>query len=253
MLVASWNVNSVKARNDRLLAWVAKHSPDILCLQELKVITEKFPDLIEHGYFATVYGQKTYNGVAIVSKEAPDEVRIGFQDEQPEHDARVVAARFKDLWVVSIYVPNGQKVGSEKYFYKLQWLARFRQYLDRHYKPTDKVLVAGDMNVAPEERDVEHPDFWRQTVLFHETVVAAYNELIHWGLRDCFRKYHLGSGHYSWWDYRMLGFAQNDGLRIDNILATESLLATTLDAWIDRDERKGKLPSDHAPVLVEFI
>jgi exodeoxyribonuclease-3 len=254
MKIATWNVNSVKARKERLLAWLERHEPDVLCLQELKVVDEAFPaDAVrEAGYHAATHGQKTYNGVAILSREEPTRVRTGMGDDVDDPQARVIAAEVAGLCVVSVYVPNGGAMGSDKYAYKLQWLERFMGYLDRHYTPQAQLLVCGDLNIAPDERDVARPEEWNDTVLCSVEVREAFQKLLGWGLTDCFRLHHEDPGLYSWWDYRQLGFPKNNGLRIDHVLATESVAKRCTGSSIDRDERKGKSPSDHAPVIVEL-
>jgi exodeoxyribonuclease-3 len=254
MKIATWNVNSVKARKDRLLAFLERHEPDVLCLQELKVTDEAFPleEIQGAGYHAETHGQKTYNGVAVLSRVAPSDVRSGMGDDVDDPQARVIAVDVEGLSIVSIYVPNGSRPSSDKYQYKLAWLERFIAYLNRHYTPQSKLVVCGDLNIAPDERDVARPDEWNDTVLCTQEVRAAFQRMIDWGLEDLFRRCRPEAGLYSWWDYRMLGFPKNNGLRIDHILGTAPVAEHCKAASIDRDERKGKLPSDHAPVIVEL-
>ncbi len=242
------------AASERALAWLENHQPDILCLQELKGPAEKFPftEFEAAGYQAAVHGQKTYNGVAILSRVAPAEVQRGFGGDDDDPQARLITARFDDLHVVSIYVPNGSVVGSEKYEYKLAWLARLRDLLRQRFAPTDMLAVCGDFNIAEDEKDLAHPEQWVDSVLFHPDMRAELQELMRWGLVDTFRRHHPEGGQYSWWDYRMLAFPKNNGVKIDHILATEPLAARCVAASIDRNERKGKKPSDHAPVVAEF-
>lgn len=255
MKIATWNVNSVRAREERVLAWLEKVSPDVLCLQELKVTDDKFPveAVREAGYHASVFGQKTYNGVAILSREEPGEVRRGLEDDDAQ--ARLIWATFGEVHVISAYVPNGQAVGSEKYAYKMAWYTRLLDRLDAWFSPEDKVVLCGDFNVARDDADVANPEAWAQSTLCHETSREAWGRLCDWGLVDVFREKHPEGGVYSWWDYRNLGFPKNDGLRIDHILATPPVAKTCTGAFIDRDERKkgkGGMPSDHAPVVAEF-
>jgi exodeoxyribonuclease-3 len=254
MRLATWNVNSVRAREERVLRWLSARQPDVVCLQELKVADDAFPHLPLRalGYHAAVHGQKTYNGVAVLSRTTPAEVERGFGDGGDESQARLVAARVDDIHVVSVYVPNGQEVGSEKWAYKVEWLKRLRVWLDRRFARTDLVALCGDMNVAPEARDVCDPAAWEPSVLFHPEARAALEGVCAWGLVDAFRLHHEAPGLYTWWDYRMLAFPRNQGLRIDHVLLSEPLAARCTAARIDRDERKGKLPSDHAPVVVEL-
>jgi exodeoxyribonuclease-3 len=252
--VTTWNVNSIKARLERAMAWLEKAEPDILCLQELKVRDEDFPEaeIAEAGYHAAVHGQRTYNGVAILSRSEIRGVVNGMQDEVDDPQARIISAETFGINVVSVYVPNGQEVGSEKWNYKLDWMTRLRDYLKRRFGPGDRVLVCGDYNVAPEDRDVANPDRWSESVLCHPDGREHLRTLFDLGYRDTVRLHNDGDGPYSWWDYRRLAFPKGDGLRIDHILASEPLADCCRAAYVDRDERKGKKPSDHAPVLAEF-
>jgi exodeoxyribonuclease-3 len=254
MKLATWNVNSVRARQDRLLAWLEREKPDVVCLQELKVTDEAFPrlELEGLGWHIAMIGQRTYNGVAILSRSEISDVRIGLADGDPDTEARFIAGMTAGVRVISAYIPNGRSVGSDKWDYKLAWLRRLLMHLERHYKATEPLVLAGDFNVAPEDRDVARPDEWRDTVLCHEDGRALVRELITWGLVDTIRLHHTAEGPYSWWDYRMLGFAKGNGLRIDHILATKPLADRCTEAYVVRDERKGKQPSDHAPVVAVF-
>jgi exodeoxyribonuclease-3 len=238
----------------RLEAFLARESPDVVCLQELKVTGDEFPyQLAERcGYHAAVHGQKTYHGVAILSRVPPARVTTGFGDGEREDEARLVSASVGGVRVASLYVPNGQTPGSEKWEYKLEWLARLRAWLEREHRPDAPLVLGGDFNVAPEDRDVARPEEWSGTVLCHEDGRRAFSGLAAWGLVDVVRARHPGPGPYTWWDYRQLAFVRGDGLRIDHILATRPLAERCRDARVDRDERKGKLPSDHAPVIAEF-
>jgi exodeoxyribonuclease-3 len=254
MKLATWNVNSIRAREARLLHWLETRRPDVVCLQELKVTGEAFPfeALETAGFHAAVHGQKTYNGVAILCRQEPEDVERGFGDGGDDSQARLMAARVGGVHVVSVYVPNGAEVGSDKWRYKLEWLKRLRAWLDRRYRRSDLVALCGDMNVAPEARDVHDPERWEASVLFHPDVRAAYAHVRDFGLVDSFRLHHEGPGFYSWWDYRMLAFPKGRGLRIDHIDVSEPLAGRCTGASIDREERKGKQPSDHAPVVVEL-
>ena len=254
MKIATWNVNSVRARLERLLAWLQKAQPDIVCLQELKAKEEAFPfDAIRAaGYHAAVFGQPTYNGVAILSRIEPPKILRGMDDGVDDPQARFLAAQLGDIQVLSAYVPNGQVVGSEPYAYKLEWLGRLRAFLERHLTPETSLVLCGDFNVARDERDVADPAAWEESVLYHPTSRAALEELLDWGLVDVLRQQHPEGGLYSWWDYRNLAFPKNDGLRLDYIFATQPLACRCTAAEIDRQERKGETPSDHAPVIAEF-
>ena len=258
MKLATWNVNSIRSRLERVVRWLERERPDALCLQELKCTEEQFPELEIRatGYRAAVYGQKTYNGVAILSKATPENVVRGFGDDDEEDDhARLVSAEIDGVRVISAYFPNGKRVGSKSWHYKLAWMRRLRRFLDRTATPAEPLVLAGDFNVAPDDRDVANPDKWRPSVLCHEEARAALAHVADWGLIDAFRSHHPDGGVYSWWDYRFPGFPKNDGLRIDHVFVSEALSGASTDAWVDRDERKGKKtdkPSDHAPVVVEL-
>lgn len=254
MKLATWNVNSIRARFDRLIAWLGRENPDIVCLQELKVADTAFPraELEAAGWHAAVLGQKTYNGVGILARTSPEDVRVGMADGGNDSEARLISARVHGVRVISAYIPNGKYVGSDTWPYKLEWLRRLRTHLDQAYDPGEDLALCGDFNIAPGERDVARPDEWRGSVLFHEELTGLLGELMAWGLVDTIRLHHTGEGPFTWWDYRMLGFPKNNGLRIDHILATASLAARCREAYVCRDERKGKLPSDHAPVVAVF-
>ena len=252
MKVATWNVNSIRTRLERALRWLEREAPDVLCLQELKYTEENFPfeSLSEAGYTSVVHGQKTYNGVAILSRTEPSDVERGFGDGVEDEQARMISARVAGVRILSLYVPNGSEVGSEKYAYKLEWLQRLREYLERACQPSEPLLLCGDFNVAPDDLDVAQPENWNETVLCHSEVRAALARILDWGLVDSFRQRHPQEVAYTWWDYRNLGFPRNEGLRIDHILTTEPLSRRCVDVVIDRNERKGKQPSDHAPLYL---
>jgi len=254
MQLVTWNVNSIRARQERVLDWLAAHRPTILCLQETKVTDDAFPRAAFEaaGYYVTTAGQKTYNGVALLSRTPPVDVVRQFADGEDESAARFLAASIDAVRVVCVYVPNGRVVGSEQFTYKLAWLGRLRRYLDRQGDPRGWLAVCGDLNVAPEPRDVHDPAAWQGTVLFHPRTRAALRELCTWGLVDAVRLHHQEGGLYSWWDYRQLSFPRNHGLRIDHILVSASLAARCTGAWIDRAARQGPGASDHAPVIASF-
>jgi exodeoxyribonuclease-3 len=254
MKIASWNVNSVRAREARVAAWLTAHAPDVVCLQELKVEETDLPRELfaRAGYKVAGVYQKTYNGVAILARAPLLAIEVGLGDDVDDPQARLVAATIGDVRVISAYVPNGQAVGSEKYAYKLAWLTRLRAYLDRRCDPKQPLALCGDFNVAPEARDVHDPAAWSGETLFHLDSRAALERVRAFGLWDSFRLHHQEAGVYSWWDYRMLGFPKNHGLRIDQIYVTAPLAERCTAAWIDREERKGEGPSDHAPILAQF-
>ena len=252
MKIASWNINSLRKRQDRLFGWLDTAKPDIVCLQETKCPDDQFPVLALQavGYHSAYHGEKSYNGVAILSKTEPRDVRPSLCDEVVDPQARVIAATVDNVRVFSIYAPNGQAVGSPAYQYKLNWYARLGDCVARE-KSAD-LVVCGDFNVAPEDVDVYDPDLWRSAIMCSDGERKAFCQLCASGFRDTLRLHHKEGGLFSWWDYRMLSFPKNRGLRIDIILASETLARKCTGAGIDRDARKGKEPSDHAPVWAEF-
>ena len=254
MLVATWNINSLNIRKERLLAWLKDRRPDVLCLQELKGVDEAFPheEIREHGYHSAVFGQKTYNGVAILAREELTDIKRGFSDGVEDSQSRLIAATVAGVRILSAYVPNGSTVGSEKYEYKQEWLARLKNHLECERLLAQAALLCGDFNIAPETQDVARPEEWEGTVLFNPEMRDRFQELLRMGLVDTFRLHQPEGNFNSWWDYRQLGFPKNNGLRIDHILATPAMASRSISARIDREARKGVKPSDHAPVLAEF-
>lgn len=255
MKVATWNVNSIRARQQHVIDWLDGARPDVLCLQELKVATDDFPfdEVRECGYEAAVFGQKTYNGVAILSLQPLRNVQEGLGDDDDDSQARLISAEVGDITVLSAYFPNGGEVGSDKYEYKLRWMARLRDSLARRFDPEgDQVALCGDFNVAPADDDVGRPGEWRSSVLACDSVREALDDLASFGLHDVVRPFHPQGGVYSWWDYRGRGFERGNGLRIDHVFCTRKLADRAIGAIVDRQERARKSPSDHAPVVVEF-
>ena len=253
MKLAAWNVNSLRVRLPQLLDWLGQARPDVVCLQELKLEDAKFPraEIEAAGYQAAFSGQKTYNGVAILARGSLSEVSAGLPGFADDHK-RVIAANVGDLRVVSVYCPNGQAVGSDKYAYKLRWYAALRDYLAAELARRPQLAVAGDFNVAPEDRDVHDPKAWEGQVLVSEPERAALRDIVGLGLTDSFRLFEQPEKSFSWWDYRMLAFRRNAGLRIDHILVTPALGARCKSSSIDKAPRKLERPSDHAPVVAEF-
>ena len=251
--IASWNVNSLKVRLPQLLEWLGQHRPDVVALQEIKLEDPKFPaaDLLAAGYQSVCSGQKTYNGVAILARTPladPAAGLPGYADEQK----RVLAATVSGVRVIDLYVPNGQAVGSDKYKYKLEWLAALHAWLKAELARHEKLVVLGDFNIAPEDRDVHDPAEWEGQVLFSEPERAALHGLFQLGLVDTYRKFPQPAASFSWWDYRMNAFKRNRGLRIDHILASPALAKALEAATIDVEPRRVERPSDHAPVLATF-
>lgn len=252
-MIATWNVNSLKVRLPHVLAWLANVQPDVLCLQETKLEDAKFPltDLNAAGYQCGFSGQKTYNGVAILSKQPLQEIVHGipgFEDAQK----RVLAATVNGVRIVNVYVPNGQSVDSDKYQYKLAWLKALTRWLETELKAYPKLILLGDYNIAPEDRDVHDPKAWEGQVLVSEPERAAFQALIKLGLQDSFRLFEQPEKMFSWWDYRMHAFRRNLGLRIDHVLVSAPLAPTCKAAHIDKEARKMERPSDHAPVITEL-
>jgi exodeoxyribonuclease III len=254
MKIATWNVNSIRARRDRFLAWLEDRRPDIVGLQELKTEDPGFPraECEALGYSVETYGQRTYNGVALLSRSPLSDVERGFGDGVEDPQARFIAATTAGLRVMSAYFPNGQSVGSEKFAYKLSWIARLRRYLAARLPSSPPALLIGDFNVAPEDQDVHDPALWAGQVLCSPEERAALADLKTAGLADLVRHLIPKGQLFSWWDYRNLGFPKNYGLRIDHIFATPNLLPRAAAAGVDREARKGKQPSDHAPVWAEL-
>ncbi len=254
MRIATWNVNSIIARLPRLEQWLDATAPDVVCLQETKCSDDQFPEmaLSTAGYRAVFHGQKSYNGVAILARGELRDPEPSLCDEVKDEQARVITATFAGVRIFCIYAPNGQAVGSPAFEYKLQWFQRLRDCLARAQQTFNEVIVCGDFNVAPEERDVHDPALWEGAIMCSQPERAAFAGLEQLCLRDTLRIHHPEPGLFTWWDYRMLAFPKNRGLRIDGILASETLAARCVAAGIDRDMRKGKDPSDHAPIWAEF-
>jgi exodeoxyribonuclease III len=257
--VATWNVNSIGARLPHLQQWLAQTAaPDVICLQEIKCVEAKYPAkaIEDLGYQSFIYGQPSYNGVAIlVKKELAGQVndlRIGFPSDDETSQRRLIALSLGEVKIVDVYIPNGQAVGSEKYAYKLDWLAKLRHFFDSTYQPEDKVLLCGDFNVAPADIDVHDPKEWEGEVLCSEAERAAMLAVQGWGFIDTFRQLYPDTQTFSWWDYRQAAFRRNMGLRIDHIWVTHSLFNFCEEIVIDIEPRKWERPSDHAPVIGKF-
>jgi exodeoxyribonuclease-3 len=255
MKVATWNVNSIRARQQHVVDWLDAARPDVLCLQELKATADEFPfeQVRESGYDAAVFGQKTYNGVAIVSRYPLANVQEGLGDDEDDPQARLMSADIEGVTILSAYFPNGGEVGSDKYDYKLRWMERLGRMLSKRFDPdTDQVALCGDFNVAPQDDDIGRPSEWRASVLACDSVRQALEGVASFGLHDVVRPFHPQGGVYSWWDYRGRGFERGNGLRIDHVYCTPKLADRAIGAVIHRQERARKSPSDHAPVMVEF-
>ena len=253
MKLATWNVNSLKVRLPHVLEWLASANPDVLVMQEIKQLSETFPAdaFRDVGYHALANGQKTYNGVATIARsvlEDPVTDLPGFDDVQ----RRVLATTVDNIRVINLYVPNGQSVGSDKYEYKLRWLAALRDWLEAELEIYEKLAVLGDFNIAPEDRDVYDPVKWGDDVLCSGPERAALRALFDLGFVDVFRQFEQPDATFSWWDYRAAAFRRNAGLRIDLILASPALAQNCLSSAVDREPRTWERPSDHTPVIAEF-
>jgi exodeoxyribonuclease III len=253
MKLATWNVNSLNVRLPHVLDWLASDRPDVLCLQETKQEDSKFPydALKEAGYNAVHSGQKTYNGVAILSPHTIEDVQFGiphFSDEQK----RVVTATIRGIRIVCAYIPNGQAIDSDKYQYKLGWLNALTIWLKNELVTHPNLALLGDYNIAPDDRDCHDPAAWIGQILVSEPEREAFRQLVALGLYDSFRLFEQPEKSFSWWDYRMMGFRRNFGMRIDHILVSDTLKAKCIACVIDKAPRKLERPSDHTPVVLEL-
>ncbi len=253
MKLATWNVNSLKVRLPHIVDWLKVAQPDVLCVQETKLEDKNFAvaEIDALGYRAVFSGQKTYNGVALIAKaDALDVVKVmpDYEDAQK----RILAATIAGVRVICVYIPNGQSLDSEKYQYKLKWLAAMRNWLAAEIQRYPMLALLGDYNIAPEDRDVHDPKAWEGNVLVSEPERAAFRALIDLGLKDSYRLFDQPEKTYTWWDYRMMAFRRNMGLRIDHILLSEALAPSCTSCIIDKAPRKWERPSDHAPVVAEL-
>ena len=253
MRIASWNVNSIRVRQSHALDWLKTQSPDVLGLQELKMTTEAFPsdEYTQAGYHSVAYGQKTYNGVALISRTQPVDIIEGIPNF-PDEQHRAIAATFGDIRVVNLYVPNGQAIDSDKYRYKLDWLDALHGYLATEVTKHSRIVVMGDFNIAPDDRDVYDPDEWRGRILCSAPERDRLQAIGALGFKDTFRLFEQPEAAYSWWDYRAAAFRRKRGLRIDLLLASSALAPHCSASSIDTEPRTLERPSDHAPVFADF-
>ena len=253
--VASFNVNGIRARLSSLLSWIHQQPPDVVCLQETEVQDGEFPReaLQELGYICAFRGQKGFNGVAVLSRQPMEVVHIGLDDEGPPDEARLILVRVLGIPILNTYVPHGTVPDSERFEYKLEWFLRIRGFLERHFKPEEPMVWAGDFNVAPEARDVYDPEGLLGSIGFHPEEHRALEEVRQWGLVDVFRLHVAEGGQYTFWDYRVRNaLARGMGWRVDHIWATEPMARNSKRSWIDVEPRKSQRPSDHTPILAEF-
>ena len=251
--VATWNVNSLNVRLPHVLAWCDSAQPDILALQETKLTDDRFPveALLEAGYHSVYSGQKTYNGVAILSRQ-PAVGMVTDVEGLDDPQRRILAATIGDVRIIDLYVVNGSEVGSEKYAYKLHWLEQVNHFVAGEMQKHDKVIVLGDFNIAPEDRDVHDPEAWHEKILCSTPEREALQTMLGFGLVDTFRMFEQEENTWSWWDYRMAAFRRNMGLRIDLVLASKVLAENCSAAYIDKEPRRQERPSDHALAVAEF-
>ncbi len=254
MKITTWNVNGIRARLTHVIDFLRDQAPDVLCLQETKVQDELFPReaLEDEGYNVEYFGQKGYNGVAILSRHPLEDVVRGLPDDPADAERRVLGANVDGYMILDLYVPNGQEVGADKYAYKLEWLRRLRAFLDSRYSAQEKVVVVGDFNVTLDDRDVHDPDWWRDKILCSKEERLAMRNVMAFGLTDLLRRHHEQPGIYTWWHYTAGAAFKDDGLRIDYVLGSPPATACCSDVIVHKDLRLAKSPSDHVPVTAVF-
>jgi exodeoxyribonuclease III len=254
MKIATWNVNSIAIRLEHVLQVMETRQIDVLCLQETKCVDEKFPrlELLEKGYNAAFMGQKSYNGVAIVSPHSIENVQYNFPDDAEDAPKRLIAATVNGVRIVNTYIPNGTELWTDKFTFKLDWLQRLRKFFDTTCDVNSDVLLCGDFNVAPDERDVWSVKAWEGKLHFSKPERAAIHHVKQWGFSDVFREKNGDLVEFSWWNYREGAFPKNQGLRIDHIWTSKSLAEKCVNCWIDKEPRTWERPSDHTLVIGEF-
>ena len=257
MKIATWNVNSLNVRLPHVISWLTENQPDILCLQETKQVNEKF----EHdafsaiGYHSYHNGQKTYNGVAIISKKELNNINFNlpnFEDPQKRIISGILTNNNESIYIVSAYIPNGQAIDSDKFIYKMNWLNKFSEWVEKLTKKYDEIILTGDFNIAPEDNDCHDPDAWIGQNLVSPSEREAFKNILKIGFHDSYRKINPDLKEYSWWDYRMAGFRRNLGMRIDHILVSTKMVPNITHSYIDKKPRKLERPSDHTPVVTEI-
>ena len=257
MKIATWNVNSLNVRLPHVISWLTENQPDVLCLQETKQVNEKF----EHdafsaiGYHSYHNGQKTYNGVAIISKKELNNINFNlpnFEDPQKRIISGILTNNNESVYIVSAYIPNGQAIDSDKFIYKMNWLNKFSEWVEKLTKKYDEIILTGDFNIAPEDNDCHDPDAWIGQNLVSPSERRAFKNILKIGFHDSYRKINPDLKEYSWWDYRMAGFRRNLGMRIDHILVSTKMVPNITHSYIDKKPRKLERPSDHTPVVTEI-
>ena len=258
MKIATWNVNSLNVRLSHVIDWITEHKPDILCLQETKQVNDKFEhDAFSNiGYHSYHNGQKTYNGVAIVSKKELTNINFNlpnFEDPQKRIISGIFTSNSNEkIYIVSAYIPNGQSVGSDKFNYKINWLNKFSKWVEELTKKYDGIILAGDFNIAPEDKDCHDPNAWAGQILVSTEERKLFNNILNIGFHDSYREINPDKQEYSWWDYRMAGFRRNLGMRIDHILVSKKIIPNVKKSYIDKKPRTLDRPSDHTPVVTEL-
>lgn len=254
MKIATWNVNSIKVRLPQVLNWLLTDQPDVLALQETKTLDENFPlaEIAAAGYQSIFSGQKSYNGVAILSRHPTQDILKDIPD-LIDPQRRILVATINGIRVINLYVPNGESVDSEKYLYKLDWLQKVKAFIQQQQQKYKKIIILGDFNIAPEERDIHDPISWQDSVLFSEPERNLFKEILNLGFFDAFRLHTEEDKHYTWWDYRMGSFHRNQGARIDHILISEALKSNHKNCHIDKIPRKHVQPSDHTIIFSELV
>ena len=257
MKIATWNINGIASRLDHVIKWSQTARPDVLCLQETKAPDAKFParKLQNIGYeYIAVYGERAYNGVAILSILPLDDIVNGIPGDGEDQQRRVIAATVEDIRIVCAYFPHGRVIGHEMFYSKLDWVRRLRKYFDKYYSADDDLLLCGDTNICPHEMDMWNVRYWAPRIHFSKEEREVFQELKRWGFVDVFREFNDQPGEYTWWDtFRESSFPKNRGLRLDYMWASNSLAERCVDCWVDREPRGWDHPSDHAPVLAEFL
>lgn len=256
MKIATWNINGINSRLQHVLDWSAKNQPDVLCLQELKCVDSRFPHqkLRTAGFpHIEFHGEKAYNGVAILSRHPISDVQKNFPDDDPDAPRRLIAGNINGIRIVNVYAPHGTAVGSDKMAFKLDWFKRLRKYFDKNFKPADRLLLLGDLNVAPHEMDVWKPSAWKDKTHFSKAEREALHDLKRWGFVDVFRQLNDDVREFTWWSNFHHDFEKDRGLRIDLIWTSPTLAERCIDCWIDKEPRALERPSDHAPVVAEFV
>jgi exodeoxyribonuclease-3 len=253
--IATWNINGINSRLDQVLDWSRTNEPDVLCLQETKTVDSRFPNrrIQAIGYpYLSFLGEKSYNGVAIISKYPITDLQRNFPRDKEDAPKRLIAATINGVHIVNVYVPHGTQFGSDKFTFKLDWIKRLRKHCDKNFSLDERVMLCGDLNVAPHELDVWKPSLWKDKMHFTKPERDAIQNVKKWGFVDVFRQINDDAREYSWWDYFHHSFEKDRGLRIDHIWASPPLAETCTDCWIDKEPRALEKPSDHAPVVAEF-